>query len=335
MRFKSATMLAALALVILVLAHARAQTQQQEQKDEQNDEKIVDDFVTTRGFGIVDVNKPAAKPKPTPRTRRKPNSGSVAAKPKPTPNGPKQGGSTAGSSEAAQQNDVPDAQGADGAGTTPDGAKIVNASAMPLAVGYTVYMKDSAGRLLPVPASKSFTAEDRIALMLETNTDGYLYVFDAENGKDPVLIYPDVKLDGGANNVRAHVRETYPADINDAFVFDDTAATEHLFIIVSRTPLKDVPTGAALKKFCSKSPDPCEWRPAAEQWARIAAAALDSNVREARSTLLAQAAVEPVMPETLSRGIRVKTQAPPPAVVRVADTPGAKMLVTKIELLHK
>lgn len=334
MRFKSATMLAALALLTLVTAHARVQNQQQEQKDEQSDEKIVDDFVTTRGFGIVDVQKPTAKPKPTPRTRRRPsNSGSVAAKPKPTPNGVNQGGTTAGSSEAAQQNDVPSGQGADGASL--DGVKIVNASAMPLAVGYTVYMKDSAGRLLPVPASKSFTSQDRIAIMLETNADGFLYVFDAENGKDPVLIYPHVNLDGGANGVRAHVRETYPADVNDAFVFDDTPATEHLFVIVTRKPLEGVPTGAALKKFCAKSQDPCEWRPTAEQWARIAAAALDSNVREAKSSLLAQAIVEPVMPEMIPRGIRVKTQAPPPAVVRVADTPGAKMLVTKIELLHK
>ncbi|HVF45230.1 MAG TPA: DUF4384 domain-containing protein [Pyrinomonadaceae bacterium] len=340
MSYKSATMLAALALFSLAPALAQTgqqqQGQKQEQKQGQTEEQIIEGFVTTRGFGIVDV-KPAAKPKPTPRTRRKPPAVAKNNKKKTTtPNGVGQGDGAA-SPDVAGQNDAPSVQTADGedAVTTPGGAKIVNASAMPLQVGYTVYMKDSTNMLLPVPASKSFRAKDRIAITVETNADGYLYVFDAENGKDPVLIYPDARIDGGRNEMRAHVRETYPAELDDAFEFDATPAVEHLFIIVSRKPLADVPTGAALAKFCAKSPEPCEWRPTAEQWARIAAASLDSNVREARSRLLSQAKIEPVMPEMIARGIRVKKQAAPPAVVRVADTPGAKMLVTKIELLHK
>jgi hypothetical protein len=325
MRFKSATLLAAVAL--LTLAPVRAQTQQQDQKDD----KVIDDFVTTRGFIF---NSPAPAAKPTPRTRRRP----AVAKNKTTPNGVKQdGGTTAGSAEMAQQNGVPSGQGADGAGTTPDGSKIINASDMLLQVGYTVYLKDSRGMLLPVPASKVFRSNDDIAITLETTVDGYLYVFDALNGKDPVLIYPDAKRNGGSNEVRAHVRETYPTDPVDAFRFDDTPGVEHVFIIVSRKPLVGVPTGAALRKFCAPIPEEevCEWRPTAGQWTPIAAAALDSNVREARSGLLSQLNIEPVMPEMVSRGIRLKKQSPPPAVVRVADTPGATMLVTKIELLHK
>ncbi|HEV7889385.1 MAG TPA: DUF4384 domain-containing protein [Pyrinomonadaceae bacterium] len=333
MSYKSVTMLAALALLMLAAAHA--QTGQQGQKDEQKDEEIIDGFVTSRGFGIVDVPKTGAKPKPTPRTRRRPNSGSVAKNKSATPNGVKpSGGTTAGSAETAQQNGVPSGQGADG-GATPDGAKIVNASDTLLQVGYTIYLKDSRG-LLPVPASKSFRASDGIVLTVETNADGYLYVFNAPNGKDPVLVYPDADFGDATNEVRAHVPETYPTG-RATFAFDDTPATEHLFIIVSRKPLENVPTGAALKKFCAKSTgeNPCEWRPTAGQWSRIAAAALDSNAREVRSGLLAQANVEPVMPEMVSRGIRLKKQEPPPAVVRVADTPGATMLVTKIELLHQ
>jgi hypothetical protein len=336
MSYKSVTMLAALALLMLAAAHA--QTGQQGQKDEQKDEEIIDGFVTSRGFGIVDVSKPAAKPRPTPRTRRRPNPNSGgAAKNKPTPpNGVKPGGgSTAGSTDAAQQNGAPSGQGADG-GTTPDGGKIIDTSAMPLAVGYTVYSKDSRG-LLPIPASKVFRSKDSIAIALETTADGYLYIFDALNGKDPVLIYPDAGVNGGSNEVRAHVSETFPAESKGKFEFDGTPGVEHVFIIVSRKPLAGVPTGAALRKFCAPVPEEgiCEWRPTAGQWAPIAAAALDSNVREARSGLLAQANVESVMPEMLSRGIRLKKQSPPPAVVRVADTPGATMLVTKIELLHQ
>lgn len=323
MSYKSVTMLAALALLMLAAAHA--QTGQQGQKDEQKDEEIIDGFVTSRGFGIKDVTKPAAKPKPTPRTRRKPPAQKKSTpQTTPTPNGVKPDGGDEGADGGADSD------------ATPDGGKIVDASDTLLQVGYTIYSKDSRG-LLPVPASKVFRSKDRIAIVLETSADGYLYVFDAENGKDPVLIYPDARINGGSNEVRAHVRETYPADLEDAFVFNDTPTTEHVFIIVSRKPLAGVPTGAALRKFCAPVPEDgvCEWRPTAAQWAPIVAAALDSNVREARSGLLAQSNVEPVTPETLSRGIRLKKQSPPPAIVRVADTPGATMLVTKIELLHK
>jgi hypothetical protein len=66
MRFKLAAILAALALITLASAHARVQTQQQEQSDD----KVVDEFVQTRGI-IFDVPaKSAAKPKPG--TRRRP-----------------------------------------------------------------------------------------------------------------------------------------------------------------------------------------------------------------------------------------------------------------------
>ena len=320
MSYKSVTMLAALALLTLAAAHA--QTGQQGQKDEQKDDEIIDGFVTSRGFGIMDV-KPSAKPKPTPRTRRRPPAPKKTPQTTPTPNGvnPGDGGGTDGSTDSD---------------TTPDGSKIIKTGAMPLAVGYTVYLKDSRG-LLPVPASKVFRAKDTIAMVLETTADGYLYIFDALDGKDPVLIYPDARRNGGSNEVRAHVSETLPADPRDAFEFDAAPGVEHVFIIVSRKPLEDVPTGAALKKFCARVPEEevCEWRPTAEQWSRIAAAALDSNVREVRSGLLSQLNIEPVTPEMISRGIRLKKQSPPPAVVRVADTPGATMLVTKIELLHK
>jgi hypothetical protein len=327
MRLKSATLLAALAL--LTLASARAQAQQQNQKDD----KVIDDFVTTRGI-IFDVPKASAKPKPN--TRRKPTP--VVAKAKP-PGEVKQGGGAVGATDVARQNGGPSGPSAGGMGTdagTADGVQIIKVGTLPsLALGYTVYMRDASGALMAVPSSKPYKTGDRIAIVLETNADGYLYVFDAENGKNPVMLYPNVQLNGGANEVRAHVRETYPSDIDLAFEFVDPPATEHVFIVVSREPLAGVPTGDALEKFCAKNRDDCQWRPTAAQWARISAAALDRRVVEARSAQIAQADTQPVMPAMLQRGIKLKREEPAPAVVRVSDSPAAKMLVTKIELAHK
>jgi hypothetical protein len=336
MRFKSATLLAAFALLTLAAAHA--QTQQQGQNEpQQKDEKVIEDFVTTRGI-IFDAPAPA---KPKTSTRRRPSSG-VASTKKSTPGGAKQGsGGAVGAVDVAQQHNDP-------AETTPaptepasgaaDGAQFIKASSSAprsLALGYTIYMKDASGALLPAQASRSYKTGDRIAIVLETNMDGYLYVFDAENGKNPVMLYPSLQLNGGSNDVRAHVRETYPSDMDLAFEFVDPPATEHLYVVVSREPLAGVPSGDALEKFCAKNRDDCQWRPSAAQWARISAAALDRRIIEARSTQIAQADTQPVMPAMLQRGIKLKKEEPAPSIVRVSDSPAARMLVTKIELAHK
>jgi hypothetical protein len=339
MRFKSATMLAALALLTLAPARARAQTGQQPPNDGQKDEKIIDDFVTARGF-IIEVPKQGAKPKAAAQTRRRTGSasknagasGAVASKKgsAATPNGAKQGGATQSPVDTAVQ-----AEPADDS-TAPDGTKILKASAPgPIAVGYTIYLKDDTGALLAADASRVYKKDEGIALSLETNTDGYLYVFNATNGKNPLMIFPSLLVDGGANAVRAHVRETYPAALDQAIVFDETTGSEHFYIVVTREPLSGVPTGEALEKFCAgKDPEACEWHPGAALWARLTAGAADRRVVEARNAQIAQV-IEPVLPASLQRGIRIKKQDPKPAVVRVSDSPSAKMLVTKIELAHR
>jgi hypothetical protein len=96
-----------------------------------------------------------------------------------------------------------------------------------------------------------------------------------------------------------------------------------------------VPTGEALVKFCAKVSGDCEWEPTRAQWAEITAGAADRRVVEAKGRQIAQLDAQPVPPGALSRGIKLKREEPKPSVVRVSDSPAAKMLVTKIELVHK
>lgn len=325
MRYKAAATLAALALLALAPAHARVQTQQQEQ----NDEQVIDEFVQKRGI-IFDVpSKPAAKPKPGTR-RRQP---AVAkSKKTTTPNGVKPDG---GADETAGQKAQPaaDASMTD-ASLVEDGVQIVKASTLPaLGLGYSVYMKDEAtGALLPAPAGKSYRTDDAIFMVIEPTADGYLYVFNAEDGKNPVMIYPHPLLHGGENDVRAHIRETYPEYPDIPFRFEDPPSNEHIYIVLSREPIAGVPTGAALLKFCGKNAEKCEWRPTAAQWERIYAASLDRAVRMGQ---IAQVDTQPAMPAMLQRGIRIKKDAPKPMTVRVNQSPNAPLMVMKIELLHK
>jgi Domain of unknown function (DUF4384) len=341
MRYKSAHALAALALATLA---ALSSAQARQQPEQQQDEKVIDDFVTTRGV-VFDTAKPT-KPKPSTQPQRRNSAGGATASSKgsvgavsstkkgtTTTTGQKKGAVQSNSVEVAS--DGPADSGSDG-GTVADGAKILNASTPgPIALGYTIYMKDEQGALFRIDPSREYRTGDNIALELETNTDGYLYIFDAENGKNPLMLYPNVQLDAGSNAVGAHVRETYPADAAVAFTLTPPAATEHIYVVISREPLAGVPTGEALATYCAKSGEDCYWRPTTAQWARIVAGAADRHVTEAKSTQLAQADTRPVAPVALARGIKIKKTEPKPSVVRVNDSPAAKMLVTKIEIAHK
>jgi hypothetical protein len=306
------------------------------QEEQKKDEQVIDDFVVTRGVSFDEPGKKTKKQTPPPASSRRKNSsagkGSGVASGK-APAG--KGGAAvkttkAGGSEAA-------AQPADGAG-----AQYLKAggAVRALALGYTILLKDDGGRLLVAEASREFKTGDRFAVALETNADGYLYLFSAENGRDPELLFPNAQIDGGANAVAAHARATFPttatAEAEHFIEFTDPPAAEHLFIIFTRRPLADVPAGEALVKFCGKNPEDCAWKPTAAQWARITGGGGGRRVIEAKNApLLAHANVPAAMPGTLQRGLKVKKEDPKPAIVRVNDSPNADVLVTEIVLTHK
>jgi hypothetical protein len=350
MRFKILLTLAALSLIFSV---APAQTQSSQTQtgtnrvdpsevQPQQDQKVIDDFVGTRGVSFEDTSKKSQSSKPA---------GGVASGGRKSSSG---GSSPRKGNSSVAQTGTKKNQTSTGKGTgkeTPSGngtgnasagsglsddAQIVDAVLRPIGLGYTIFMKDSTGGLLPVDPDREYKSGERIAVVLEPNTDGYIYIFNAENDQNPLMLFPNVQLDAGANLARAHVRETYPADANYAFEFDQTAANEHIYVIVSRRPLEGVPAGDALAAFCGDNKDDCYWKPSAEQWARIKSGAAGGGVIEAKNdALLAQTAPQSVPPSSLQRGIKIKKDEPAPSVVRVNDSPKTDTLVTVIKLVHK
>ena len=135
------------------------------------------------------------------------------------------------------------------------------------------------------------------------------------------------------------MRATFPtgpaADVEYFITVTDPPATEHLYVVLSRQPLQDVPTGQALLKFCGKNLEDCAWKPSAAQWARINGGAKGRSVTEAKNTQLAQMTVPVALPNMLQRSLKVKKDDPRPAIVRVNDSPNADVLVTEIVLTHK
>ena len=100
-----------------------------------------------------------------------------------------------------------------------------------IGLGYTLYMRDSGGNAVRVDPAQEFHAGDRIRLSLETNTDGYLYIFHTENDNNPEMLYPDVHLEKGSNRVEAHVPYEIPWNepgVENWFKFDANPANERL-----------------------------------------------------------------------------------------------------------
>ena len=331
MRFRPLLTLAAFALLVCAPA-ARAQQQQQ-------DQKVIDDFVGSRG---VSFDAPAKKTTTPSRTPSRAGTHRTSAGTKTVggvASGNKCSSNAKATSTGAASNQNASAGTGDGdAGGDKGGAQTLKASAtsgsrVPIALGYTVYMKDSTGGLRAVDPSREYKAGDRIVIALEPNTEGYIYIFNAENDHDASMLFPNAQLDAGANAAHAHVRETYPADTRYAFEFDANPAIEHLYVVVSRRPLEGVPAGSALVEAC-KSCDEYGWKPTAEEWARIKSGAAGGHVIEAKNAQLAQLQ-KPVQPTTLQRGIKIKRDDPAPAVVRVNDSADADTLVTVIKLVHK
>lgn len=309
-------------LFILASSPALTPAQEAQPTPTPDGQKVIEDFTQTRGVIFVESGK---KSPPKPASRPQPaRKGSAAA-------GPKQGAKPAPGPTPPADAAAPKADAA-GKQAGPADATLVKASLRPIGIGYTLLMNDEARNPVVVDTTREFKEDDAVRLELETNTDAYLYVFNTEDGRNPVMLLPNVKHDGGNNWVAAHSRQYFPADLDYGFIFDDKPATERLYIIVSRKPLEGVPTGQDLLTFCGAAEE-CHWKPSPAEWDRIKAGADGVRTVASRNTQLAR--LHPNAPAPALRGMKLKKTDPAPAFVRMNERPEADVLVATIDLVHK
>src|ERR1041385_7197612 len=163
----------------------------------------------------------------------------------------------------------------------------------PIALGYTMFMRDVNGRAVRIDPTREFHNGDRIRISLEPNVDGYLYVFHTEGNGQPEMIFPDARLEGGENWVEAHVPMDVPSTVETDerlkwFQFYGNPATEHVFVVLSREPLADVPIAETLTALCSANKNDCPWHPTVDVWTRIQQAA-KADVKVVTSNTAGQA----------------------------------------------
>lgn len=215
---------------------------------------------------------------------------------------------------------------------TPD-SKPVNARRIGL--GMTLFSRDSNGLAVRVDPDRVFRKGDRVRILLETNTDGYLYIFNRTNDGPAVMIYPDAELDEGGNYLQAHVPFEIPAADAEQerlrwFAFDEVGGTEHVFLVFTREPLKDVPIEDELISFCRDNK--CPWPLSDEIWEQVQKHAQEPLKSDRTQTYgKAQTAVEH---DASTRGLGLAKDDPQPSVIMMASS-ASPILVAILDLIHK
>ncbi len=206
-----------------------------------------------------------------------------------------------------------------------------------LGLGLTLFMRDSNGLAVRVDPNHEFHKGDRVRVLLETNSDGHLYIFNTTDNGAPVMIYPDPQLDEAGNFLQAHVPFEIPSSVSAQerlrwLTFDEQAGTERLYFVFTREPLAEVPIEDDLIKYCENRAQ-CAWHPVVELWARLQKAMeAPLKVDDGKYFGRAQSAAEH---NAATRGIGLARDDPEPSLVMMSASSGPGLLVTGLELLHK
>jgi hypothetical protein len=204
-----------------------------------------------------------------------------------------------------------------------------------LGLGVTLFMRDSNGLAVRVDPDHVFRKGDRVRVLLETNTDGYLYIFNTTNDGPATMIYPDVDLDEAGNYLQAHVPFEIPTSLAGEerlrwFAFDEVAGTEHLFFVFTREPLKGIPIEDDLITFCRDSK--CPVQPNEEVWAAVQKE-LQEPLKTDKGSGFGKAETSTEQQAT-TRGIGLAKDDPQPSVVMMASSPRSTLVAT-LDLIHK
>jgi|SRR6185503_7580176 len=103
-----------------------------------------------------------------------------------------------------------------------------------------------------VESSKDFQAGDQFKLAITTNQSGYLYIVNQPPGKDAVLLFPDLRINRGANLVVKDQEYMIPAycptfpNPKDCWLeLSPPGGTETMIVIFSRERITTLPNRIA------------------------------------------------------------------------------------------
>ena len=207
-----------------------------------------------------------------------------------------------------------------------------------LGLGLTLFTRDSLGLAVRADPTRTFHRGDRVRVLLETNADGYLYIFNTTNGGKPVMIYPNRELDEGGNYLRSHIPFEIPASTASEerlrwLVFDEYAGTERLYFVFTREPLKGIPLEDELIAFCGEPGNSCPIQPNSELWAQIEKE-IDAPLQIASTSKYGKGQTERER-QAVERGLGLSKDEPEPSLILMSASANSGTLVTVLDLVHK
>ncbi len=107
-----------------------------------------------------------------------------------------------------------------------------------LGLRYSLLLKQGDGSYAEALPDATFHDGDRLRLSVMSNEPGYLYVIQQGSSGSWSPIFP-VPNSGDSNRVEQGQVYQIPGGDN-AFQFDQTAGTEKLFVVLSRSPIQDL-----------------------------------------------------------------------------------------------
>lgn len=118
-------------------------------------------------------------------------------------------------------------------------AKVVTVSTRPpLGLRYSILKQVSGGGTTEVDGDTVFRSGDRIRLTIATTETAYVYVVTRGSSGKWRVLFPAPEIGQGSNLIPGGV--IYPIPAGHWFAFDEQVGTENLFVMVSRTPERDL-----------------------------------------------------------------------------------------------
>lgn len=219
-----------------------------------------------------------------------------------------------------------------------DGSTAAKPKSQKMGLGMTLFTRDANGLSVRADPSRVFRSGDRVRVLLETNTDGYLYIFNTTDDGKPVMIYPSAELDEGGNYISSHVPFEIPSSTASEerlrwFTFDKYAGSERLFFVFTRDPLPLIPTEDDLINYCKQDANRCPIKPESELWVKIQTE-LSAPVQVAKSERYGKAQTSAEV-DAGARGLGLSKEDPEPSLVMMRASTDANVLVAMLELIHK
>jgi hypothetical protein len=123
----------------------------------------------------------------------------------------------------------------------------------PLALGYTIFMKQPSGEIVRVNPKRIFRTGDCFRIMFEPGIDGYLYIIHQEDINEPKLLFPDERIHQ-SNKVSRGKSVTVPSNNWWCFIESESLrkqrqVVEHVTVILSREEL-DTNAVTLLGRIC-------------------------------------------------------------------------------------